>query len=185
MIHRFALTVLFASTLAVSLGGCASISDFTIDPTEWFDGDWFGNKKKLPGERRPVFPEGVPGVTKGIPPELKKGYQESPEPDVAVVAQPTQAAAVRDEKPKQKAKAKPKPKVAAKPAPQDDDSPPTQVTVRRPPGAGGQQPGASPWPDPPSTQGQRSASPQWPEPPAPRGTQSGGGTQWPDPPPTR
>ena len=32
-------------------------------------------KKKLPGERKPVFPEGVPGVQQGVPPELIKGNQ--------------------------------------------------------------------------------------------------------------
>src|SRR5258705_209159 len=51
MMTRIALTVLFASLLATTLGGCASISDFTIDPTEWFDGDWFGNEKKAAGDR--------------------------------------------------------------------------------------------------------------------------------------
>src|SRR5260370_36058023 len=112
MMTRIALTVLFASLLATTLGGCASISDFTIDPGEWFAGDWFGNKKKLPGDRRAVFPEGVPGVTRGIPSELKKGYQETA--DLDAPAQATQAAAATEEKPKQKAKAKPRPKVEAK-----------------------------------------------------------------------
>jgi hypothetical protein len=182
--NRIALTVVVASSLALTLGGCASISDFTIDPTEWFSGDWFGNKKKLPGDRRAVFPEGVPGVTRGIPSELMKGHQEPA--DLDAPAQATQAAAATEEKPKQKAKAKPKPKVAAKPASADDEPRPTQVTVRRAPAAGAQQqPAASSWPDPPAPQGQRSASPQWPDPPAPRGTQSGGGAQWPDPPPAR
>jgi len=183
MMARIALTVLFASSLAVMLGGCASISDFTIDPTEWFDGDWFGNKKKLPGERRAVFPEGVPGVTKGIPPELKKGYQEAAEPELPVAAPPPQTAAVRDEKPKQKAKPKPKPTVAAKPASRDDELRPTQATVR--PAGGQQQPSARQWPDPPAPQGQRTGQPQWPDPPGGRSSQTGGGVQWPDPPPTR
>ena len=190
MMTRIALTVLFASLLATTLGGCASISDFTIDPTEWFEGDWFGNKKKLPGERRAVFPEGVPGVTKGIPPELMKGHQEPVEPDLTAAAQPTQAAAVKEEKPKQKAKpkpkAEPKPAVAAKPALRDDELRPTQVTVGRAPAAGRQQqPAANQWPDPPAPQAQRPAQPQWPDPPATRSTQTGGGVQWPDPPPTR
>src|SRR5262249_52842488 len=37
-----------------------------------------GGKKKLPGDRKPVFPEGVPGVAQGVPPELVKGNQPPP-----------------------------------------------------------------------------------------------------------
>src|SRR5205085_7281670 len=96
--------------LALSLGGCANLSDFTIDPAEWLAGDWFGNKKKLPGERKPVFPEGVPGVTRGIPPELVKGNPQELEQEQTSAIQ-----AVVEEEPKPKAKPKPKPKVAAKP----------------------------------------------------------------------
>jgi hypothetical protein len=32
-------------------------------------------KKPLPGERRAVFPEGVPGVQQGVPRELMRGQQ--------------------------------------------------------------------------------------------------------------
>ncbi len=35
----------------------------------------FDSKAKLSGNRVPVFPEGVPGVQQGVPPELVKGYQ--------------------------------------------------------------------------------------------------------------
>ena len=45
------------------LAGCESLEDFQIWDT----------KKKLPGERKEVFPGGVPGVTQGIPPDLVKG----------------------------------------------------------------------------------------------------------------
>src|SRR5262245_31647297 len=69
--------ILVTSALIVPLGGCASIGD-AIDPTEWFSGDMFNTKKKLPGDRKPVFPEGVPGVTQGIPSELVKGNQQPP-----------------------------------------------------------------------------------------------------------
>ena len=52
-----------------------------IDPTEWFAsaGDLFNSKKKLPGDRKPVFPQGVPGVAQGIPQELVKGNQPTKE----------------------------------------------------------------------------------------------------------
>src|SRR5215831_21241039 len=38
-----------------------------------------GGKKKLSGDRKPVFPEGVPGVAQGVPPELVKGNQPPPQ----------------------------------------------------------------------------------------------------------
>ena len=176
--NHLARTLLFATTLAVPLGGCASMSDFTIDPTEWLAGDWFGNKKKLPGERKPVFPEGVPGVTRGIPPDLVKGNQ--PQPEVAQDdALATQAIVEQQPKPK----AKPKPKGAAKPAPVEPESRPTPVTVRRSDGPSGeQQPAASEWPDPSPPRRQQPAATQWPEAPAPRSTGQSGGVQWPDPP---
>ncbi len=43
----------------------------------------FDGKKKLPGERKEVFPGGVPGVQQGVPPELLKGYQPPPEENPA------------------------------------------------------------------------------------------------------
>jgi hypothetical protein len=67
------------------LAGCDSLDTFQI----------FDSKKKLPGERVPVFPNGVPGVTQGIPPELMKGYQEQPSPDPAAAA--AQAPAEKNE----------------------------------------------------------------------------------------
>src|SRR5712671_2034626 len=173
--NRFAFTVLLASSLALPLGGCASMSDFTIDPTEWLSGDWFGNKKKLPGERKPVFPEGVPGVTRGVPPDLMKGSQQPADVAGSPPGGPAIDQAAVEEQPKPKPKAKPKPKVAAKPpAPPEAESRPTPVTVRRsdtPPGQ--QQPNASQWPEAP------------PASPPPRGASPSGGVQWPDPPPTR
>src|SRR6516162_9140089 len=100
-----------ACMLVLSLGGCESMSDFTIDPGEWFSGDFLSSKKKLQGERKPVFPEGVPGVSKGIPPELVKGYQPGADADQDdSLAQK----AGGDDQSKNKPKGKPKPKVAAK-----------------------------------------------------------------------
>jgi len=166
--------------LALSLGGCANLSDFTIDPAEWLAGDWFGNKKKLAGERKPIFPEGVPGVSRGVPPELVRGYQQQPdvEQDDLLTRQAT-----GNEEPKSKPKSKPKPKVAAKPAPAPTQSRPTPITVRRPETPPGQQqPAAEQWPDPTPPRQQPGAV-QWPNPPPPGAASSAG--QWPDPPPTR
>jgi hypothetical protein len=91
--------------VGVSVAGCESFDGFNLD--------FFDTKKKLPGERRPVFPEGVPGVTQGVPPEYLKGNeqaQQSQAPDAA-------AAAVQQIAPEPEAKPKPKPRTVAKPKP--------------------------------------------------------------------
>src|SRR3954463_14227950 len=67
-----ALTVLIA--LCGVLGGCAGGSSF--DPMDMLD--FLDTKKKLPGDRKPVFPEGVPGVQQGVPRELYKGSNPDP-----------------------------------------------------------------------------------------------------------
>ena len=59
------------------LGACTKGGQF--DPTTLLDNDMFDSKKPLKGEREPVFPNGVPGVQSGIPPDLYKGYQPPPE----------------------------------------------------------------------------------------------------------
>jgi hypothetical protein len=153
-------------SLSLTLTAC---SDFSVpDPTDFFGSEMFNPKKKLPGDRKPVFPEGVPGVSQGVPPDLVKGNQQAgltqPPPDAAPL-----------EEPKPKAKPKPKPKVAARPVPPpSDDSVPQQprqggVTVR--PTSGPAQ--AAPWPSAsaPAPQAAPAASPpgqiMWPDPPPP------------------
>ena len=103
---RLALAAVVAAAVPI-LSACESLDTFDI----------FDNKKKLAGERKPVFPEGVPGVATGVPPELVKGYHE-PEggtPDPAKAA--AQAAAEPVAKPKPKSKPAPQ-RTASKPAPQ-------------------------------------------------------------------
>jgi hypothetical protein len=164
--NRVARSLFLLSVLAVPLGGCGSMPDF--DPTDWMAGDFFGTKKPLPGVRKQVFPEGVPGVARGVPTELVKGNQattEDPSQDTALQ--------IEEPKPKPKAKPKPRPQVAAKPAPAAPQSAPTSVTVRRA--------------EPPQAQPQQSAqqpAAQWPDPPQTRQSPASG-AQWPDPPPTR
>ncbi len=147
---RFARVIFTVSALSLGLvlAGCE-----TFDPTAIFDLEMFNTKKKLPGERRAVFPEGTPGVPQGVPQELVKGYQspEQAEP-------PPQQAQPAEAKPK------PKPKVVAKPK---NESTPTAVTVR-PSQAQSQQQSQTQWPDPPSQQRQPSGGVAWPDPPAPR-----------------
>src|SRR4051794_5891260 len=91
--------------LAVALSGCET-ADFTEKVQESIqDFNPFGTSKKpLPGQRRAVFPEGVPGVQQGVPPDLMQA-QPIPDPNApAVVAAPAEepAPAVRSEKPKAK-----------------------------------------------------------------------------------
>ncbi len=78
-----AATVLAA--IALALAGC---SGGNFDPTDLMD--VFDTKKKLPGDRKPVFPEGVPGVEQGVPKDLYKGaqQQQQDQPPVADVAPP-------------------------------------------------------------------------------------------------
>ena len=46
----------------------------SFDPSDLLD--FLDTKKKLPGERKPVFPEGVPGLEQGVPKELYKGSRQ-------------------------------------------------------------------------------------------------------------
>ena len=98
-----AATVLIA--LSGALGGCSSgLSNF--DPSDLLD--FLDTKKQLPGERKPVFPEGVPGLEQGVPKELYKGSAHE-----RLDQQNAQAAAAAAAAPPPEAEA-PKPKQAAK-----------------------------------------------------------------------
>ena len=55
-----AATVLLALTGV--LGGCSSGG---FDPSDLLD--WLDTKQKIPGDRKPVFPDGVPGLEQGVP----------------------------------------------------------------------------------------------------------------------
>src|SRR6516162_5594581 len=172
--NRFApigLTVL-ALSLGVLLAGCEG-----FDPTTIMDSDFFNTKKRLPGERKPVFPEGTPGVTQGVPKELVKGYQpaEQAQDSKLQESQPTAQAepeAKAESKAESKPKPKPKPKVVAKPK---DESGPTAITIRPSQEQSQSQPQS---PDPPPMQ--RPAASAWPG-----STQPSGGVAWPDPPAPR
>ena len=102
-----ATTVLIA--LSSALAGCAGgLSSF--DPTDLLD--FLDTKKKLPGERKPVFPEGVPGLEQGVPKDLYKGNVEQRLEDQN--AQATAAASTPPpEEPKQAAKSKARGKQSA------------------------------------------------------------------------
>lgn len=70
MPRRFALAL--GLCLATTLGGCGSVTAW--DPTDLLD--FLDTKKKAPGERKPVFPEGVPGISQGVPREMVRGSAE-------------------------------------------------------------------------------------------------------------
>lgn len=136
--RRFALAASLVA-FGLMLSGCES-----FDPSEWFN-----TKKPLPGDRKEVFPGGVPGVPQGVPADLVKGYQPPPEP-------PPPPPVVAEEKPKPKPKPKPRPKQAAAP-----QSAPTRMTVGP---AAASQPAQAPWPSPQQTAPQQAQSP-FPPPP--------------------
>ncbi len=60
------------------------------DPSDVFD--WLDTKKKLPGERKPVFPDGVPGLEQGVPKDLYKGNVEQQQQEQAAQAAAAAAA---------------------------------------------------------------------------------------------
>jgi len=141
-------------SLGPALSACA---DFDADKLDIFG---INEKKKLPGERRALFPEGVPGVTQGVPPELIKGHQQPPEEAAAVETPPALAA--------EKPKPKPKPRVVRRPP----ASAPAQSTQ--------QQQSPAPWPSaPPAQQPQQAQQAPWPAP----AQQQQAPSPWPAPPP--
>jgi outer membrane biosynthesis protein TonB len=158
--------------LLLVLGACTQGGQF--DPTALFSNDMFDSKKKVQGDREPVFPNGVPGTTAGVPPDLVKGYQPPPDQsaDNNPAVQPAVAAA-----PAEKPKPKPKPKVARAPVTSQDPafaqkpSTATRISVgpAPKPSAPAQQqtaaPGQTAWPAPTGAAPQTSQSP-WPDPPA-------------------
>jgi hypothetical protein len=164
----------FALALLIELAGCTHGGQF--DPTEMFNNDAFDSKKKLQGQRQPVFPDGVPGTTTGVPPDLVKGYQPPPDQADATAIPPEPAPPVQAAKPKPK----PKAKVAAAPAQKPNSvwnqkppaSMPTRISVgSKPVPVTAQQPAPSSqtaWP-PPTAPAQQTAQPSqsvWPNPPA-------------------
>ena len=67
-----------ALALGLALSACetSNFGDKIQDTLS--DMNLFGsNKKPLPGERKQVFPQGVPGVSQGVPPDLMPGGREA------------------------------------------------------------------------------------------------------------
>jgi len=97
--------------LTSALGACTSaISSW--DPTDLLD--FLDTKKKLPGDRQPVFPEGVPGLEQGVPKELYKDQVERQQQQDATQAAATAAPSPAPKSKQAKAgKGKPPPDSAA------------------------------------------------------------------------
>jgi hypothetical protein len=92
--------------LSGALAGCSSgLSNW--DPSDLLD--FLDTKKKLPGERKPVFPDGVPGLEQGVPKELYKGSaQEQLDQQNAQAAAATATPPPEEPKSKRAAKSKAK-----------------------------------------------------------------------------
>jgi len=149
---------------ALLLSACSGTSG-NFDPTDWITGEFFDTKTKLPGERKPVFPGGVPGVPEGVPPELVKGNQRSV---VEAAAQPEREPA-KPARPARPAAAGPAPKPRTASAPPPQPAPTRAAPAARPAQpASADQPTVA-WPDPSEAQAPRPAqstapAPNWPSP---------------------
>jgi hypothetical protein len=143
--------------LSGALGGCAGgLTNF--DPSDLLD--FLDTKKKLPGERKPVFPEGVPGLEQGVPKELYKGSaqeridQQNAQAAAAASAPPPEAPkSKRAGKGKQPATASTDPAAAPDPATEEE----------------GNTSAAPPPPKPPKIVRRRTTAPPPDQPAAPSG----------------
>src|SRR4029450_3317370 len=92
-----AVVIALSGALAGCTGGMSS-----FDPSDLLD--WLDTKKKLPGERKPVFPEGGPGLDQGVPKNLYKGsaQEQIDQQNAQAAAAAAAAAAPPPEDPKSK-----------------------------------------------------------------------------------
>ena len=130
--------------LSGALAGCGGGGMSSFDPSDLLD--FLDTKKKLPGERKPVFPEGVPGLEQGVPKDLYRGSRQEQIDQQNAAATP---AAPPAEEPKSKRASKSKGKQSASRAP-----------------APGAEPAAAAGPDAaPEEEGSTAAAPPPPKPP--------------------
>jgi hypothetical protein len=143
-IHRAVLL----TGLAIAAPTLAACSNFDMDKLDIFG---LNEKKKLPGERKDLFPGGVPGVTQGIPPEYMRGNQPTPETAQSLAPEQNKEAAAAEQESKPEPDQKPKPKRAAKP--RTASSPPPQASAQ-----------PSTWPQQDQQPAQQSTQTPWPAP---------------------
>ena len=139
--------------LSGALAGCGSTGNF--DPSDLLD--FLDTKKKLPGERKPVFPDGVPGLEQGVPKDLYKGSRQQQIDEQN--AQATAAAAPPPPpEPKSKGKSKGKQAPAAASAPPASE-PTAAVDPNAAPEEEGSTAAAPPAPPPKKTARKRTTAP--------------------------
>src|SRR5882757_8865958 len=102
-----AAAVLIALSSALASCGGGGFSSF--DPSDLLD--FLDTKKKLQGERKPVFPDGVPGLERGVPKEWYKGSRQEQidQQNAAAAAAAEPAPPPEPSKSKKSAKGKGKP----------------------------------------------------------------------------
>jgi hypothetical protein len=106
------ISAVLLGTLAILISGCAALNTPSFDPTDWLD--FLDSKKRAVGDRHPVFPDGVPGVAQGVPPDLLKG---TPEHQAAMAAADPSLAAPPVEEPAAPPPKPTKKRVASRPTP--------------------------------------------------------------------
>ncbi len=131
------LAAAIAVCIAGVLGGCSSLPTPSWDPTDIFD--FLDTKKRAPGERKPVFPEGVPGISQGVPKDMVRGSAES-----RAAAEAQAAAAQRPVETQPPAPPAKRSRTAAKQQPAQVEIAPDDVNVEE-----------EPPPQPPRRQAQR------------------------------
>ena len=151
---RGSKNLIVLAVLGALSGAVAGCSTANFDPSDMLD--FLDTKKKLPGERKPVFPEGVPGLEQGVPKDLYRGSrQQVDEPNPAVAAAPP------PQEPQAKgAKSKGRSKQAAAPA-----APPVAADPDAPAEEEGSTAAAPPPPKPAKIVRRRTTAPP-PDPPA-------------------
>ena len=115
-------------SLSSVLAGCSdSLSKLgEWDPTDMLD--FLDTKKKIPGDRKPVFPEGVPGLEQGVPKQMYKGSaQEQIDQQNAQAAAAASASAGAPKSKQARSKSK-QPAAGAAPA-EDGSTPPKPKKV--------------------------------------------------------
>jgi hypothetical protein len=136
--RRAALTACILG-LAPLLSACES---FDLDKIQ----DMFDQKKPISGDRKALFPQGVPGVPQGVPADLMKGHAQA-EAEAQARAAAVPAPGTESGVPA-KPKAKPKPKPKPKPETATAADPPAQSRAPQ----SSVPPPSAPWPTNPQQQ---------------------------------
>jgi hypothetical protein len=127
---RLAQRLIAATVLLTLCGGLAGCGGGALgsnfDPSDLLD--FLDTKKKLPGDRKPVFPEGVPGLQPGVPKELYRGATPEAAPEAVVVPPPEEPKAKRGTKSRAKAS-----NVSRAPAAEPDPTAEEGATAAAPP----------------------------------------------------